>query len=250
MPTQKQNDTVNQVDPLSEVTRREKRNLLAVSLFIITLKAFDIHITEIEIDGNKVAFKEEAIPFIAMISGAYFAITFVIYWFIDYKNAETPEHRKNLKNSMRSKVTGWGIGYWKSVATNVCRVFSDDILSVSASASKPLHGIMMMQSPNKDENRTLWEGADTFHVSRRDKEPGNFLAQRSIIKDYLANKFEVYKFAQKFVSSIYWMQMMVFEGLYVFRNIIWDFALPLVIAAYAGLVIAGRADPSWIRSAM
>ena len=64
------------IDPLSSATRTAKRNLLLVSLAIITVKAFNVTIEQIPLANLSIKFDPGALGFLLTISLLYFLLTF------------------------------------------------------------------------------------------------------------------------------------------------------------------------------
>ncbi|TRC76893.1 hypothetical protein FJV83_24165 [Mesorhizobium sp. WSM4307] len=80
------------IDPLSNTTRVERRNLLAVSTIAITSRAFSIVVDTIPVAGLSMHFSPGVFSFLLMISTVYFIIVFLLYYIIDLKDFEVPNH--------------------------------------------------------------------------------------------------------------------------------------------------------------
>jgi hypothetical protein len=81
-------------DPLEKATRDAKRNLLLVSVAIITIKVFNVSIQQIPLGGLSINFDPAALGLLLSAGLLYFLVTFVLYYYIDVRNVETTKHQE------------------------------------------------------------------------------------------------------------------------------------------------------------
>lgn len=233
-----------QADPLSELTRREKRNLLAISLFAITAKAFDIHLKEVELNGNKVSFDESAVPFVLVLAGAYFLVTFVMYWIIDIKNAEMPEHYTRLPGIANHRFDAWRLALLEEKFLQISKFFSNDRVVIS-----PTTEAMNFNGEWRGDVDRYF----SFSFMYRDiaMTPDDQSAYQAVAREI---SLHIRHWAPEFRSQcrvrrfIYNVPTRLYMALYVFRNYVWDFLFPLALALYAGGVLVAGWNPDWIKN--
>lgn len=95
------------IDPLSNTTRVERRNLLAVSTIAITSKAFSVAVDTIPVAGLSIHFETGVFSFLLMISTVYFLVVFLLYYFVDLKDFPVPNHLKETDKIYSEKVAAY-----------------------------------------------------------------------------------------------------------------------------------------------
>lgn len=81
-------------DPLEKSTRDAKRNLLLVSVAIITVKAFNVSVEKIPLGGLSINFDPGALGFLLAAALLYFLFTFLLYFYVDARNLEVTKHQE------------------------------------------------------------------------------------------------------------------------------------------------------------
>lgn len=241
----KAQETQTQNDPLSDLTRREKRNLLAVSLFIITAKVFDIHLKEAELNGHKISFDEGAVPFILVVSGLYFLITFIQYWIIDYKNYTPPAHYRMLKAQFHDTTKNWKRDHLLNEITQIVNKYNKINIMQERALGSYVANIIILNLV-----KTIKLDIDYQSNSITELLFNKYLVgtetDRIEAKTLISRTLFAYKIASTSKTSLNYTIFLTFKSLYIFRNYIWDFAVPVVLAIFAGFVMAGM-DVSWLK---
>src|SRR4051812_38093337 len=93
----------SKTDPLTSSTRTTKRNLLAGSVAAITYKAFDITADKVSLAGVSITFERGVFEFLLVAMLLYFAVTFILYYYIDIKNFPRLAHQEATETWRQSK---------------------------------------------------------------------------------------------------------------------------------------------------
>ncbi|NYG47935.1 hypothetical protein GGD67_005418 [Bradyrhizobium sp. IAR9] len=90
---------------MEKSTRDAKRNLLLVSVAIITIKAFNVTVEKIPLGGLSINFDPGALGFLLAGALLYFFVTFLLYFYIDVRNLEVTKHQQEHAKQSREAPT-------------------------------------------------------------------------------------------------------------------------------------------------
>lgn len=232
------------VDPLGEVTRRERRNLLAVSVFGIVFNAFNVHLQELEAAGSKFQMDPQALPFLLITSGAYFCVTFCLYYYHDIKNWSKPSHLISARTAAEKYPDDYMHHKMIEKARFIEGFFPNDDAVITYNSHRNFSTCYDYFCDGRSYS------VDTYFEAkkrRRDVVPPELSSATEEIEVHLRHWFPAFRRKMFFMKILFNIPYRLVAASYIFRYFVCELCLPLLLASYAGLLLLGYCDAGWIR---